>query len=543
MAITVLFMGTTVASAQDVTKDSMGSITITGGESGLEVKAYRVVETLWDNEGPIGSGYRWSDWMYDWVCENESVHVNNLKDGDSYQAGDLKQDDPTWGSIYNNLAKDIRRGKAVLWGCGWGEVDFTPAPTQTVKMTGDSVTLDNLPMGNYLIMVSGGSGKYVYKASTANLVPAYEGGAWTLENATTKLKREELDARMSHADGKRTGQASLGDKISHKVETLIPQLSDYDAATVTRGIAIGESPSAGLTVDTASIAVFALDGEEEATELASNTDYTLQAPSQDEAAIAAPDGSTERNLGFLVTMTESFMKSVAENSYAKVLVTYNVSLNKSATTGTPENTDTSFVWWSNPYGQWYVRSGETVDYTYGICLLNGKKGESTYQSDSSFTVKRDGVKDNLKFVRLEDGKYRLALDSDGTVVTEVSVDEQGKLFISGLGASVESPYFSGEYTLTETKAKSGYHAAVTGSALYAQTDWNATYELTGALRDSSKDYPAHQIVYVNRVGLGELPALPSTGGMGTALIIAAGVVLVGAAIAIMRSGHEADVRR
>ena len=102
--------------------------------------------------------------------------------------------------------------------------------------------------------------------------------------------------------------------------------------------------------------------------------------------------------------------------------------------------------------------------------------------------------------------YRVADTTDQKTITKVVSPENGKIVIKGLK--------DGKYTLKETKAPDGYNKGKdTEITITAESnDGGETVTVTG-----------NTITVENNSGL----QLPSTGGMGTIIFVAAGVCVVG----------------
>ena len=157
-----------------------------------------------------------------------------------------------------------------------------------------------------------------------------------------------------------------------------------------------------------------------------------------------------------------------------------------------------------------------------------------------FTLKRAGENENaISFVSDDNGSYRVA-DSTETGATELTVGTSGQmegiLKLSGLDV--------GEYLLTEVQAPAGYNklsapisitikdeddgvdtpnAGPNGQPEYTTTNQD------GASTEVEADDGYVPVTVINTKGF----TLPTTGGMGTVLFTAGGVVLMGAGLVLL----------
>ena len=132
---------------------------------------------------------------------------------------------------------------------------------------------------------------------------------------------------------------------------------------------------------------------------------------------------------------------------------------------------------------------------------------------SGGTVKRSRGTADLPFVK--DGNvYRPALSGETAAV--LTTDVNGKIRLTGLDL--------GAYGVTQTNVPAGYPQQ-TATAEVTLTDRNAD----GVLDGGNASYYAMHLT--NKPSSGMLPA---TGGMGVALFAAAGVVLTGTGLRLLR---------
>ena len=153
-------------------------------------------------------------------------------------------------------------------------------------------------------------------------------------------------------------------------------------------------------------------------------------------------------------------------------------------------------------------------------------------SGAKFTLSANANGDTpIEFVG-SNGTYCKAT-SDETGVTEIEVDSNGLLTLSGLDA--------GTYYLTETKAPGGYNKLSApilveikdlknGIADAEPKGPNGKPEYTPANRAETEANDGYvPLTVVNSKGF----TLPSTGGMGTVLFTTIGIVLMGGGLVLL----------
>lgn len=145
-------------------------------------------------------------------------------------------------------------------------------------------------------------------------------------------------------------------------------------------------------------------------------------------------------------------------------------------------------------------------------------GQSAALAGAEFILSRnqDGS-DPLSFVNNGDGKYVVADGDDRNTGAQLAVgasgDQLGKLEVGGLG--------KGEYWLKETKAPDGYNLLSSPVKITIADDDN-----DGIVNSGSDGWV--ELDVVNKKGF----QLPTTGGSGTAMFAAVGIVLVGGGAAL-----------
>ena len=391
--------------------------------------------------------------------------------------------------------------------------------TMTADASGDYTAA--LGAGYWMILVEG-TGSTIYNPMLTGVYYSVSGSDntmvsqpvdatdnWSLvtQDAYAKSNTPEIDKKISGTgSGNASGDdAAIGDTVAFEISTKIPS---YSAEYTTVKFDITDTMSEGLTPK--QDAVVKVGGTQ----------------------IGAPDVKvTYSGQTMLVSFASDY---ILANGLKDVLVTYTATLNENAGINFAGNKNTAFLTYTNAPGEETDGAQDTTHvYTFGIdAALNGEGSEQT--TEITKTGKTDSTQTTT--VPLAGATFTLTNDVTGKVYTAVS-DTDGHLSFTGLDA--------GTYTLVETAAPSGYTVSsethsVAISATYnedgtlhsyeikidgqATSTYTATYAADGTVTTIDKTTEGTEIVNTN------LPELPSTGGIGIWLFIAAGVILMGIAV-------------
>lgn len=497
------------APAHAVISTDKGSIELGNIEAGAQVNAYRIIDVKWDDVANAPSSPE-----YDWDASAAAWLKTQTAEGyDKYVAADESVTEAYKGAdaaFFDALAAAVKGGT----------VSLTPAATVTA--TGQATTLTNLSMGSYLVLVSN-STNYVYQPIVANLVPQSVDGAWVLNPAavTIDAKRRSIDIDKT-VEGDSSTNAQIGDTVEFVITADVPK---YPASAVAKKFAVSDTFSNGLTLNAGSIRVFGMKGDAK-TELTAGAHYVL-------ATENAQDLSG-KDVTFSVNFSD-YYDAVA--SYDKVRIEYSAVLNENALVGGAGNKNDAKLEWNNdPYDQNGHIDEETPDvtpvvYTYGLRVDKVDKADQNLLLPGAvFMVKAGGA--DLSFIAKDEaaGHYRVAKAGESGAVKEVKVGAdgnaaKGKLTIDGLD--------EGDLTLTETHAPAGY-AVAHDPFKVTITDADGGV-LDGVVAESNNGDGYAYAKVENSKGF----ALPTTGGVGTVAITAAGVlVMAGAGLYLVRSRKQ-----
>lgn len=501
--VLVVGFATPARAAGPVTSGSTSNLTLVGVEPTVNVTGYKVIEPNWDDvsNGPLDPQWKWVPEVRSWVQQNDPSGKSYIgADGAVTEAFSNMTDTET-KDFFDKIAGALKEGKITL----------------NAAFTKTGGTIGSVKMGEYIVVIEN-SANYIYGTYAVAIEPAFNesAGSWQLP-ATTNIqpKRAENPFEKSHEDGTDTGEHKIGDVLSFDLDATVPT---YPQDAKHKEFYIGDKLSVGLTLNPATIKVYGVKNSKET--LITSSPYELVT----NGAKAPTDGS---DLSFLVKFADAGKLS----AYDKVLVKYTATLNGNALVGPDGNINNGVDYWTDPYnGNWHFREDTTKDFTFGIQVFKKDKAdEQLMLAGAEFELSIKGG-NPIQFVKLGDGEYRVATTDDvnktKTLVVGAAGTAKGKLVLKGLAA--------GTYTLTETKAPDGYNIG-------SPTDITIT-----AVKDDDGNYTGHvegetEFGYVDVDVLnGQGFQLPTTGGAGTAMFAAAGVVLVGGGAALYYNLRKRD---
>ena len=472
------------ATEGNLTSTTTGTITINDIEAGIEVSIYKITTVNIDDTAnqPAGTPYTWKNGVAEWMASK------GYSDPEVFSEAKIDN-----AEFYNELSAEITKGNYTF--------DELAKETQKIaSTTGTTAKFENCPMGTYLVVIK--NGYKIYNPLVVNLTPTYNETTknWELKNVVVNSKSSTPSITKKMADNRDKASYSTNDEIEFTIEADVPQ---YLSTSTSKTYKITDTMTNGLSL-IGDIKVEGLDESSIVTTLAKGTAYTETKKEAKE---------------FELNFTYDNIKT-----YKKVKVTYKAKLDQSANTklGAEGNKNTAILTYVNSP---YVESSEKTTpegpgntntvYTYGIDVTKIEKGNIDKKlPGAEFNLLNGNTA--LKFKKGADGIY-YRTDEEGT--TTLTTDENGLLKLHGLSV--------GTYTIKETKAPEGYNIATgTTEVKIVDSDLNGTLDaIDGHAEDATG---ISKITFSNTKGF----QLPVTGGMGTIIFVAGGVLFVGIGITL-----------
>lgn len=544
MVLSVVTMG---AFAEPVNEDDQtGTVTINSSTSveNVTVNLYKIIDVNMDKttNQPKDPVYLWNSEVSQWVDDNYAGYIdknNNNAVTDEFKeatTAELSKFFQAMDKAMTPVKSENPEEEAKP------ELEITCA--KTTSLTGNSQTINGVGMGQYLVIAT--KSAYVFSPATVTVTPTWsdKDKKWVADNASVTLKgKGGIDKTVTGGDL----QYAVGDTVNYRLDVVIP---DYPEDATATKFNVGDKMGIGLTWDKAVTVYWSTDGTIKTTTEGEGEDQKvvydpayIVADSYYTLATPGPDDAT-----FEVQF--NYKGLVAKYSTAKYIhVVYNATLNEDAFTTDSLGNDAYLGVNTDPYDGGSYKTTDTHEqvYTYGINVtkVDADKPDTTL-AGAEFTLK-DSEGQAIQFAKTSDGVY-VKYDADNytkedavTPVTTLVVANNGTLQIKGVDVDT--------YTLTETKAPGGYQlpndeAAVT--TIVMKDDEKGTGEETVEGQDGNLDNSsATGAMIVDKVNAsGNVISfklknakpgfeLPTTGGMGTVLFTAGGLIIMACGAALV----------
>ena len=493
LVMAMMFAMTTTAFAEDAYK-----LTITGTVTGHQYAVYQIFT------GDVSK-------------EGDKLVLANVKYGTNYTPGETKVGDTVPETELKSLTEEFAQTVVV-----------EGTAIQTVDSTAEETVITNLPAGYYLVKdAKAVTGTDAYTKFILQVVGDTEIAVKSdVPTVIKKVQEDDKDVTET-TDNRLPGYPILDD---------YNDVADYSIGEAVPFELIGTLPS--NYDDYTSYKYIFHD------ELAVGFQYN------DDAEIYVGDTNVT-NL-FNITCTNNQLTIAATNlktndaitKDSKIVVKYTATLTSDATIGLNGNENKVYLEFSNnPNKDGSGNTGTTPEdkvivFTYALDVNKVAADNANAKLEGAEFVLLNAEENGQEAV-VEDGKF-VKWDTKGTTL---KTDENGLISIAGLD--------DGTYYLKETKAPVGYNllAAPVKVEIIATTvnnqAWggNAANALTGlSVKVDDKDAKAGdretgvvEIAVENNKGA----ILPSTGGIGTTVFYAAGIVMMfGAAVSIYSRKRE-----
>ena len=346
-----------------------------------------------------------------------------------------------------------------------------------------TVTFDNLPLGYYLVDTTLGT---ICSLNTMN------------PNVTMKEKNDvpkvekEVQEDFDQSWGSEN-TAEIGDTVKYRTTvTIVPGAANY---------ILHDVMDEGLTLDKNSIKINGLTAGKE---------YTVATTGlKDECA-------------FEITFAKTYLDSITQET--EIVVTYSAVVNENAKIYTDENNNKTWLEFGEKMTPDKTPDSTTKTYTFTFDIVK-TDDENELITGAEFKL-YDSKTGGNEIPLVADGANTYRLAKDGEAGEAIVVNKNHYITVNGLDDNTT-------YWLEETKTPEGYHKLTGRVEVALGEKQNISTTMTGTTWVEGNG----GVHVVNKPG----KALPSTGGMGTALFyIGGGVLVVGAAALFVLKKRKED---
>ena len=450
-----------------------GSITITGANAGHTFEAYQIFAG--DVSGRTLSNLKWGSGV---STEGQTTL------GDAKVKAKSLNDDSAAKTFSYEVSK------------------YLTTASGTSVVDGENYKINNLKPGYYLVKDKDGSvtGQDSYTKFILEVVG--NDVSAKVKSSVPTSEKKVMDA--NDTEGTKTGwqdsaDYDIGDQVPFQLTGTVAQ--DYNDYKGAYQLVFHDTLSNGLTFNASSVKVYVNDS----TDPVDADKYTITNPATD-------------NHSFDVTIHD--VKSLG-TEVSKVRVEYTATLNENAVIGSLGNPNKMYMEFSNnPNNEQGGDKGQTPEdkvivFTYKV-VINKIDSRRVPLAGAAFKLEKVLTNGEKKLVK----EYTIGADENDL--------EKTKFEFTGLD--------DGQYILTETVAPEGYNTMdpITFNVIASHDTESADPKLTdlngnpvnGEIEfTANKDKGTLTAAVVNYQG----DELPSTGGMGTTILYAAGVILILAA--------------
>ena len=480
------------------------SVTVDELEEGVTAALYQIITVNYDYtaQQPNDPEYTWNSALVSWLTGGSySSYINTEDNSVTESFSTMSSTDAD--AFYSDLAAAIKAGEVSITASATETAGTAEATYANSTTTDSSVTFSSVSMGQYVVLVSGGY--RIYSPVSVEVVPTYSSSEWVIgdgseeaTNSAMTVSAKSSPVSIEKTVSSETTSFSTSDSATY---TITADTIDYDENAVNTTYVITDVLGNGLSLGE-TITVYGVADSSTKTTLTKGTDYTLTT-------------TTDETTGE-TTITVTIINTDILSTYSSIVVEYDVTFN----VGTDmDYTNTATLTYSSDQ---YDPDAEDVEitnedsedtiveiYFYGIEIL--VTDGTNYLAGAEFTL-TDEEGNTIYFVEIDGVYYVVDKDYDGASATVTSTTSG--INIQGLSL--------GDYTITQTGAPDGY---LVSSSTFSVTlaDDNAD----GMLNSDTDN------TYTITITLSDGFSLPTTGGIGTTIFVATGVVLVVAGLSIM----------
>lgn len=422
------------------------------------------------------------------ILKLESYNIENTATGDGQYAYIATS------SWKNFIESSTIRGTYVIvdgqgyvtWKEGASAADFAKAAQKYATDNGienqgsqtagdDPVVFSNLELGYYLV------------DSTLGTLCALD-----TTNPDVEIK-EKNEAPENEKTVEEDSTTKYGEKNDADIGQTVNFRSVIDAKSGAQNYVFHDTMSEGLTFG--SVTSIKLDGNE-----VDEKYYEI-----------AVENLHDEDCTFEIRFKQDFCDTLVDG--AEIVILYTATLNENAVVAGEGNPNTSKLSYGEENHTQWTPDSTTKTYTWDFDVFkyakNGDVDKPLEGATFTLSKKSDGS-EPIALVKKEDNTYRVATadDEDADKVSQITTDNTGKFTIEGLDADT--------YYLTETDSPAGYNKLSGPVTITIDNEGNT--KVNSAIVDEVK--------VLNSSG----SELPSTGGIGTTIFYAAGIILMAGAV-------------
>ena len=484
-------------------KTPTGTIKLTGIEKGVTVTVHQIIKwKLGDDGNPVEPGNEWAN-----------KAVSNWANGKTIEELNAKSPDEK-NKLFNELSK----------------VSGLPS-TRTGVSEGEEMTIPDLDIGTYLIMISGENATKTYSAVVANVRYEYSKTEkkWKVvqdeeEVSAKAVTIPDIDKKINKGHNRHDEDVfdtvKIGDAVDFDIVANVP---NYPTDAYETKFEIYDVMAKGLTYnDDLSVRIETRDGI---------SDGEYNAENYDKLA-------TE---GTIFDLDFKYDK-LKEAGAIKVHLHYTATINDEIELGTDKNTNqVTLKYQNNPYikNNYKEKQDEVKVYTYGIRIVKYtmEGGKQELLGGAQFLLysglNQEGTDVNtateikVEEVSKNSGEYRVNKDQKAeTKSVLMETTGEGKIQISGLK--------EGTYYLKEIKAPDGgYTKLASPLTVEIKKDDKENKRVQNAVSNANEAVGAEIASVLKNVENRKGSLLPSTGGMGTTIFMVAGIGVMACAVAAL----------
>lgn len=450
------------------------TLTINKVSSSDTFNAYKIIDVFYNKTTNVVT-YEFTSDFKTFLALSDVYKSLTITDYYNLTSGDITSGSTQTSSTLDKLVSSY----AAHW--------YMNGTSMSISGTTASASLD---AGVYLVLPT--STQRIYAVMVGNLTPKANNGTWQIDNFTINAKASDPSVvKYIGKVGQTVGSYSYGDEVPCILDVTLPQFP-----TNANGIVILLGDVVEPIFDLPTFNKFTVKMGD--TTLTTKSDGTVVDSSGNVVAtIEIPNTYWTGQLEAKVVTLNINYKYLTST---KITVTYNLTLNNYAKVNTTGNQNEAGLvinrdvyderanaTGKGPYIPYYTY---TTIYTYGIDLLAYKKNDkSTTLSDMTFDVYKDS---NLT-------------QKLGTITT----DSSGKGTLAGVA--------EGTYYIKNTKTKSGYRLANTTAM---------KVKIAGSVASDTDGY------YKVEIEVPTATLLPITGGSGTIIYTALGLIIIVTSITV-----------